>query len=76
MLANDHFGDAWRKAQEANECPISFLDDFYTNHSDICSLCGAFECRECVADPADIGLGPWDGGSLYREGDCDLTIPF
>ena len=64
------------QAQRANACPIEFLDDFYTNHWDVSSLCGAFECRECVADPMDIGLGPWDDEPPCDEGDCDLTIPF
>lgn len=30
---------------------------FYTNHWNVCELCRAFACAECVAASEDIGLG-------------------
>ena len=51
----DPFEIAARKAKLEGICPISLLDDFYTNHWDCVSLCASFNCSLCVATPEDFG---------------------
>ena len=47
-------------------CPIDGLDDFYTNHWDVDSLCSLMACPECTAEPGEgalwwLGESPPDG---------------
>ena len=54
-------------------CPIWGLDDWVLGHNDVVTLCGCFDCPECVADPED--LGPTEPPATpVDDGDCE--VPF
>lgn len=68
MLLADPIKVAMVKAEKQGTCPIWLLDDFYTSHWDIPTLCSGFPCRECVADPEDLGpTEPWDAHGKEEE---------
>ena len=34
-------------------CPIDSLEEFFTSHWDVDSLCELMACRECTAEPGE-----------------------
>ena len=65
-MLDDPFETAALKAGREGSCPVWALEDFYTNHWDFETLCSEFGCKECVAEPEDLGpTDPWvpDGES-------------
>ena len=64
MLPESPFETAARKAGERVTCPVWQLEDFYTDDSDLETLCSGFGCGECVAEPEDLGpTEPWTPGA-------------
>ena len=74
-MMRDEFAAAAERAS-GKTCPINELPAFYTNHWDVCELCRAFTCAECVAEPEDIGLGGYGPCYSAEEKEVDWEIPF
>ena len=66
MVNDNPFAVAAERASSLGVCPISMLEDFYTNHWDHDSMCSGFTCEECVATPEDFGYEHW-----WRPGEPD-----
>jgi hypothetical protein len=67
------FEAAVLEAGRKGSCPVWELEDFYTNHWDFETLYSEFRCRECVAEPEDLGpTEPWTPGADSSSDD----IPF
>ena len=73
MMFDGPFEAAALEAGRKGSCPVWELEDFYTNHWGFETLCSGFCCRECAAEPEDLGpTGPWtpDAGAPSED------IPF
>ncbi len=65
-MARDEFAMAASRAAGV-KCPIGELPPFCTSHWDVCDLCGAFRCVECVASPEDLGLAGDPAPRIFQE---------
>lgn len=77
MLRENPFRTAEREGRKAGACPVTLLDEFFTNHTTVDELCAEFSCKECVATDEDMGFGgePWlSPAQSLDEGDWE--IPF
>lgn len=78
MLLNNPFSEAANKARQAGLCPILLLDEFYTNHWDIETLCSELTCIECLG-VSEKHLPPISLMADQQENDEEegvLEIPF
>ena len=77
MLHENPFGVAEREGAERGVCPVTLLDEFFTNHTAVDELCAEFSCKECIATDEDMGFGgePWLPSAQPSDGG-DWEIPF
>ena len=77
MLHENPFGVAEREGAERGVCPVTLLDEFFTNHTAFDEICAEFACKICVATDEDMGLGGehWPPSAQPSDG-RDWEIPF
>lgn len=70
---------ARREARARGVCPVTLLDDFFTEHWDHETLCSGFACTSCVGDPMADYFAEDDGWRPPRSHETEpeeLEIPF
>lgn len=73
--ASDPLEPVRRQALELGLCPIGLVDEFTSEHWDVCEICSWFDCEVCVATPEDFGFGGSQDDDEV-DGIQDAAIPF
>lgn len=61
----------------AKGCPAARVPRLESERWDFFEICSWFDCAECVAEPADLGLpGDVELREELPEADCGEDIPF